>query len=100
MKFISAPGSGRGASKNGDGVKNGGKEQNGRMLTYAELADQLIPYVVDMGYTHLELLPVMEHPLDGSWGYQVSGYFAATARYGTPKDLMAFIDGVIRRASA
>ena len=81
-----------GSSKNGDGVKNDGKEQNGRMLTYAELADQLIPYVVDMGYTHLELLPVMEHPLDGSWGYQVSGYYAATARYGAPKDLMAFID--------
>ena len=81
-----------GSSKNGDGVKNGEKEQNGRMLTYAELADQLIPYVKDMGYTHLELLPVMEHPLDGSWGYQVSGYYAATARYGTPKDLMAFID--------
>lgn len=81
-----------GSSKNGDGLKTDGKDQNGRMLTYGELADQLIPYVVDMGYTHLELLPVMEHPLDGSWGYQVSGYYAATARYGSPKELMAFID--------
>ncbi len=81
-----------GSSKNGDGLKADGKDQNGQMLTYAELADQLIPYVADMGYTHLELLPVMEHPLDGSWGYQVSGYYAATARYGSPKDLMAFID--------
>ena len=81
-----------GSTKVGDGLVGGGKDQTGRMLTYAEAADQLIPYVLEMGYTHIELLPVMEHPLDMSWGYQVSGYYAATARYGTPHDLMAFID--------
>ena len=81
-----------GSTKVGDGLVGDGKDQTGRMLTYGEAADQLIPYVLDMGYTHIELLPVMEHPLDMSWGYQVSGYYAATARYGSPHDLMAFID--------
>jgi 1,4-alpha-glucan branching enzyme len=67
-------------------------EEQDRWLTYRELADRLIPYVKDLGYTHVELLPVMEHPYDGSWGYQTLGYFAATSRYGSPAEFMEFVD--------
>ncbi len=67
-------------------------EEHNRWLTYRELGDQLIPYVKDLGYTHIELLPIMEHPYDGSWGYQTLGYFAATSRYGSPTEFMEFID--------
>ncbi len=81
-----------GSGKTGTGGAGSQAGEAGRMLNYLEIADQLIPYVKDMGYTHVELLPVMEHPLDMSWGYQVSGYYAATSRYGTPQQLMAFID--------
>ncbi len=67
-------------------------EEGNRYLTYQELADRLVPYVLDMGFTHVELLPVMEHPFYGSWGYQTTGYFAPSSRYGTPQDFMALID--------
>ncbi|HBY93437.1 MAG TPA: 1,4-alpha-glucan branching enzyme [Chloroflexi bacterium] len=67
-------------------------EEGGRFLTYRELAHQLVDYVKPMGYTHIELLPVAEHPLDASWGYQVLAYYAPTSRFGTPADFMYFVD--------
>ena len=67
-------------------------EQSNRHLTYDELADQLIPYALDMGFTHIEFLPVSEHPLSASWGYQPIGLFAPTSRFGSPFDFMYLID--------
>lgn len=68
------------------------KKNDGSFYNYRELADELIPYVVESGFTHIELLPLVEHPLDISWGYQGIGYYSVTSRYGTPQDLMYFVD--------
>ena len=67
-------------------------EEENRYLTYPELAEELVPYLKETGFTHIELMPITEYPYYGSWGYQVVGYFAPTARYGTPQELMAFVD--------
>ncbi|MDK2857920.1 MAG: 1,4-alpha-glucan branching enzyme [Verrucomicrobiota bacterium] len=72
-----------GSWKRGDGL---------RWLTYRELAEQLVPYATEMGYTHIELMPIAEHPFDGSWGYQTSGYYAPTSRFGTPDDFRYLVD--------
>jgi 1,4-alpha-glucan branching enzyme len=72
-------------------------EEGGRFLNYHELADQLANYVEEMGFTHVELMPVTEHPFYGSWGYQTLGYFAPTRRYGSPREFMAFVDHLHRR---
>src|ERR1039458_285447 len=66
--------------------------EDNRALTYSELADELSAYVMDLGFTHIELMPVMAHPFTGSWGYQVTGYFAPTPRYGSPDQFRDFVD--------
>ena len=67
-------------------------DKKGGFLNFREIADQMVPYVSGLGYTHIELLPIMEHPLDESWGYQVSGYFAPSSRFGSPDDFRYFVD--------
>ncbi|MCL2226683.1 MAG: 1,4-alpha-glucan branching protein GlgB [Oscillospiraceae bacterium] len=68
------------------------RAEGGEALSYTEIAEKLIPYVKDMNYTHVELMPVMEHPYGGSWGYQITGFYAPTSRYGSPHDFMKFVD--------
>src|SRR5690349_1223472 len=73
---------------------------NDRMLSYREIADQLAQYAVEMGFTHVEIMPVCEHPFYGSWGYQITGYFAPSSRYGTPQDFMFLVDTLHRHGIA
>ncbi|SES89284.1 1,4-alpha-glucan branching enzyme [Natronincola peptidivorans] len=73
------------------------RKEDGSFYNYREIAHQLGDYVIKMGYTHVEILPIMEHPLDDSWGYQVTGYYAVTSRYGTPKDFMYFVNYMHQR---
>ncbi len=73
------------------------RRKDGQFLSYRELAHALADYVCDLGFTHVEMMPITEHPFYGSWGYQTTGYFAPTARYGTPQDLMYFVDHLHQR---
>src|SRR6476619_229911 len=68
------------------------KHPGGELYSYAELADHLVPYLTDLGFTHVEFLPVMEHPFGGSWGYQVTSYFAPTSRFGAPAEFRYLVD--------
>jgi hypothetical protein len=68
--------------------------------TYDQITERLVPYVKEMGFTHVELMPVMEHPFDGSWGYQCTGFFAATSRFGDPQGLMRMVDAFHKEGSA
>lgn len=68
------------------------KRTDGEFMSYSELGEELVLYTKSLGYTHIELLPIMEHPLDGSWGYQATGYYSITSRYGNPREFMAFVD--------